>query len=205
MHAHTCEPIEPDPVSTGGGSMGKYFALGVVLAAVWNHFASRSAADSVEYPQLEEIIVTAALRPCPLSRTAGQRDGAGRDATLRDAGQQHFEDVLAAGAESQLGRRHLAAALLPDPRHRRAAAVPGRAQSFGRISHRRHRFQRLGHRRRRCSTSTRSKCCAARKAPCTAPTRWPASSTSAAPRPPIPSAAAPNSTPATTASAPTAP
>jgi iron complex outermembrane recepter protein len=72
--------------------MGKYFALTVVLV-----FAARSQAvpsDSSADPQLEEIIVTAALRPVPISELPGSATVL-TETTLRDAGQQHLEDVLA--------------------------------------------------------------------------------------------------------------
>ena len=47
--------------------------------------------------------------------------------------------------ESALGRRHVTPAILSDPRHRRARAVRRRAESFGRLPHRRHRLQRHRH------------------------------------------------------------
>jgi outer membrane receptor protein involved in Fe transport len=73
--------------------MGKYSVLGPILAAV----ASASqvyATDTSGDAQLEEIIVTATLRPIPLAELPGSVSVLS-DATLRDAGQQHFEDVLA--------------------------------------------------------------------------------------------------------------
>lgn len=52
------------------------------------------ATDAAADPQLDEIIVTAALRPIPLAELPGSVSVLS-EATLRDAGQQHFEDVLA--------------------------------------------------------------------------------------------------------------
>src|SRR5271165_3546697 len=51
------------------------------------------ATDAAADPQLDEIIVTAALRPIPLAELPGSVSVLS-EATLRDAGQQHFEDVL---------------------------------------------------------------------------------------------------------------
>ena len=73
--------------------MGKHSVLGVLLAAV----ASTSqvcAADGTGDSQLDEIIVTATLRPVPLAELPGSVSVL-TDATRRDAGQQQFEDVLA--------------------------------------------------------------------------------------------------------------
>ena len=54
---------------------------------------------------------SSSLPPCdpiPLEELPGSVIGARAARHLRDAGQQHFEDVLAAGAQSQLGGRHFA-------------------------------------------------------------------------------------------------
>jgi iron complex outermembrane recepter protein len=91
----TGEPIEPDPVNTGGGSVvGKSFLSFCCLAA----FAALPvlAATSSQDPgtQLDEIIVTATMRALPESELPGSAsvlDGK----TLHEAGQQNFEDVMA--------------------------------------------------------------------------------------------------------------
>ncbi len=64
--------------------------LFAVLAAASPAVASDNTSDS----QLDEIIVTAALRPVPLAELPGSVSVLS-GTTLRDAGQQHFEDVLA--------------------------------------------------------------------------------------------------------------
>jgi len=95
----TSEPIEPDPVNTGGGSVGKNSAFIVLLSAsgllaIGGVGRSVRAADSSGDSQLDEIIVTASLRPVSLTDLPGSVSVLTSD-TLRDAGQQHFEDVLA--------------------------------------------------------------------------------------------------------------
>src|ERR1700731_4647208 len=73
--------------------MGRQSVLGLffaALAATSQIYAADSGSDS----QLDEIIVTATLRPIPLAELSGSVSVLGT-ATLRDAGQQHFEDVLA--------------------------------------------------------------------------------------------------------------
>jgi outer membrane receptor protein involved in Fe transport len=73
--------------------MGKQSVLGfffTALAATSQVYAADSGSDS----QLDEIIVTATLRPVPLAELPGSVSVLSA-ATLRDAGQQHFEDVLA--------------------------------------------------------------------------------------------------------------
>ena len=72
--------------------MGRNSALGFVLA-VFGTTSQAVATDSAEYP-LEEIIVTAALRPVPATLLPGSATVL-TATTLRDAGQQHMEDVLA--------------------------------------------------------------------------------------------------------------
>jgi hypothetical protein len=103
--------------------MGKISALGFVLA-VFGTTSQAVATDSAESAQLEEIIVTAALRPSP-TPCCRERHGT-TETTLRDAGQQHWR-TFSLGAQSQLGRRH------SRPRYFRfaasaVAAIPGRAQ-----------------------------------------------------------------------------
>jgi iron complex outermembrane recepter protein len=73
--------------------MGKNSFLGFLLSALATA-ASAATADSGSDPQLDEIVVTASLRPVPLSEIPGSVSVLS-DATLRDAGQQHLEDVLA--------------------------------------------------------------------------------------------------------------
>jgi iron complex outermembrane receptor protein len=73
--------------------MGKNSVPGILfatLAAASPAVASDNTSDS----QLDEIIVTAALRPVPLAELPGSVSVLS-GTTLRDAGQQHLEDVLA--------------------------------------------------------------------------------------------------------------
>jgi outer membrane receptor protein involved in Fe transport len=73
--------------------MGKNSVLGLLFATV----AATSpavASDNTSDPQLDEIIVTATLRPAPLTELPASVSVL-TGATLRDAGQQHIEDVLA--------------------------------------------------------------------------------------------------------------
>jgi iron complex outermembrane receptor protein len=72
--------------------MGKNSAF-YSLAGVFILSAPGMAAD-VTGPPVDEIIVTANLAPIPLAETAGSISVLNEQA-LRDAGQQHFEDVLA--------------------------------------------------------------------------------------------------------------
>ena len=51
-------------------------------------------AETTDSSQLDEIVVTAALRPLPVQDLPGSVSVLSQS-TLRDAGQQHFEDVLA--------------------------------------------------------------------------------------------------------------
>src|SRR3984885_1785107 len=93
----TSKPIEPDPVSTGGGSMGSHHSApsilfaALVLSAGAN--AAASASDGSNDQPLDEIVVTATLRSVPLQEMPGSVSVL-TGAALRDAGQQHFEDVL---------------------------------------------------------------------------------------------------------------
>lgn len=72
--------------------MGKNSAGYLSLLAGLSLSAPVIAADSGQ--PLDEIVVTASLTPIPLAETAGSVSVLGGQ-TLRDAGQQHFEDVLA--------------------------------------------------------------------------------------------------------------
>ena len=72
--------------------MGRNFSsilLYAFLAAAFPAVASEPSGD-----ELDEIIVTAALRPVPAAELPGSVSVLS-GTTLRDAGQQHFEDVLA--------------------------------------------------------------------------------------------------------------
>jgi iron complex outermembrane recepter protein len=69
----------------------RYSALGVLLVAL-TIFTLR--ANSADNQPLDEIIVTATLRSVPLEELPGSASVL-TETTLRDAGQQHFEDVLA--------------------------------------------------------------------------------------------------------------
>jgi iron complex outermembrane recepter protein len=73
--------------------MGKNSGLGFLLATLVTAAPAAQAGSSSD-PQLDEIVVTASLRPVPLSEMPGSVSVL-TDATLRDAGQQHIEDVLA--------------------------------------------------------------------------------------------------------------
>ncbi len=69
-------------------------AFGILIAAL-SLVAAARASDSGDNPQpLDEIIVTATLRSVSLEELPGSASVLS-DSTLRDAGQQHFEDVLA--------------------------------------------------------------------------------------------------------------
>jgi iron complex outermembrane receptor protein len=72
--------------------MGKNYLVLVILFATVT--ASRPVHADNAAPQLDEIIVTASLRPVPLAELPGSVSVLSGD-TLRDAGQQHVEDVLA--------------------------------------------------------------------------------------------------------------
>jgi iron complex outermembrane recepter protein len=73
--------------------MGRsHSALGI-LSAVLSLVPAANAAETGANPPLDEIIVTAALKPVSLEELPGSASVLS-DSTLRDAGQQHFEDVL---------------------------------------------------------------------------------------------------------------
>ncbi len=78
--------------------MGRNSVLGFLFAAVAAVAAAATPAAASDNdtgdPQLDEIIVTAALRPVPLADLPGSVSVL-TGAALRDAGQQHLEDVLA--------------------------------------------------------------------------------------------------------------
>jgi iron complex outermembrane recepter protein len=69
-----------------------YSALGFLFAA-FSFMVAANASDSADQP-LDEIIVTATLRSVSLEDLPGSASVL-NEAALRDAGQQHFEDVLA--------------------------------------------------------------------------------------------------------------
>ena len=73
--------------------MGRKFLL-VFLIAGAAFMPAAVAADIADNPQLDEIMVTASLRPVPLTDMPASVSVLTGDA-LRDAGQQHLEEVLA--------------------------------------------------------------------------------------------------------------
>ncbi len=91
-------------------------ASGVTLAAA----TAAGAATRPDEGPIQEVIVSAtllrdqAIQVVPASLTVMDQS------ELSRPGQQHFEDVLAQVPEPQLGRRHVAAAVFPNPRHWRA-------------------------------------------------------------------------------------
>src|SRR5271163_1990970 len=96
LKTRTGKPIEPDPVSTGGGSVGRKSAV-LGLLCITQGVAQpvpASAALPDSGGQLDEIIVTATLRAVPESELPGSVSVLNATA-LRDAGQQNFEDVIA--------------------------------------------------------------------------------------------------------------
>ena len=66
--------------------------VGLLCAIAWDPPRS-AAADTDATPQLSEIVVTATLRAVPLSELPGSVSVLNSQ-TLRDAGQQNFEDVM---------------------------------------------------------------------------------------------------------------
>jgi iron complex outermembrane receptor protein len=74
--------------------MGRnHSALGILYAA-FSFAAAANASATGDSQPLDEIVVTAALRSVTLEELPGSASVL-NDATLHDAGQQHFEDVLA--------------------------------------------------------------------------------------------------------------
>jgi iron complex outermembrane recepter protein len=71
--------------------MGQNSAFCFLLAAL--ALSAPVMATGSSEPPLDEIVVTAALKPIPLAEAAGSVSVLSGQ-TLRDAGQQHFEDVL---------------------------------------------------------------------------------------------------------------
>ena len=122
------EPVEPDPASTGGGiGMHIFIARRVRDSILVCHSSRRPLPDS----SLDEVVVTAELRDRDAAQSAGQRHGA-RRAHARDRRRAALPGRAGARAQSQLVGGHVAPAILPAARHRRARAVAGRAQSVGR-------------------------------------------------------------------------
>jgi iron complex outermembrane recepter protein len=70
----------------------KHSALSILVAALSLATGADALGDSDNQP-LDEVVVTATLRSVPLEETPGSVSVL-NGATLRDAGQQHFEDVL---------------------------------------------------------------------------------------------------------------
>src|SRR5579862_4944947 len=96
MRTRTGKPIEPDPVSTGGGSVGKTRTQSGLLAIVSSialASAPRAWAASPDDTQLSEIVVTATLRAAPAMEVPGSLTILGEQ-TLKDAARTNFEDVL---------------------------------------------------------------------------------------------------------------
>lgn len=71
----------------------QHFAL-IFLVAAFTISTGANAADDGNHQPLDEIVVTATLRSVPLEETPGSVSVLSGQ-TLQDAGQQHFEDVLA--------------------------------------------------------------------------------------------------------------
>jgi iron complex outermembrane receptor protein len=71
----------------------QHSALSILVAALSLSTGANALADSNNQP-LDEIVVTATLRSVPLEETPGSVSVL-TGAALHDAGQQHFEDVLA--------------------------------------------------------------------------------------------------------------
>ena len=71
----------------------QHSALSILVAALTLSTGANALADSNNQP-LDEIVVTATLRSVPLEETPGSVSVL-TGAALHDAGQQHFEDVLA--------------------------------------------------------------------------------------------------------------
>src|ERR1700721_159517 len=73
--------------------MGRnHSALGLLYAAL-SFLAAANASETGASQPLDEIVVTAALRSVTLEELPGSASVL-NESTLRDAGQQHFEDVL---------------------------------------------------------------------------------------------------------------
>src|SRR5450631_2967290 len=87
------KPIEPDPVSTGGGSV-MIISRPVVLLPGLGLSLALACASAANDAELDEIIVTATLRSTPQIDYAGSATVLD-SATLRAAGQQNFEDIVA--------------------------------------------------------------------------------------------------------------
>src|SRR5271154_2356597 len=93
------EPVEPDPVSTGVGSrcmrsQSRFFALSTPAACVLMiccGLIPRPAA--AEGDTLDEVVGTASLRPTSVAQLPQSVTVLDAE-TLREAGVQHFEDVL---------------------------------------------------------------------------------------------------------------
>src|SRR6202035_6186674 len=79
---------------TGGGSMGSHHSALSILFAALVLATGANASDGGDNQPLDEIVVTATLRSVSLEEMPGSVSVL-TGATLRDAGQEHFEDVLA--------------------------------------------------------------------------------------------------------------
>jgi iron complex outermembrane recepter protein len=74
--------------------MGSQHSALIFLVAAFTFSSGADAADDGNPQPLDEIVVTATLRSAPLEQTPGSVSVLSGQ-TLQDAGQQHFEDVLA--------------------------------------------------------------------------------------------------------------
>ena len=138
------------------------------LVAVCAVVSGTAAADD----SLQEIVVTASLRgsnAADLPQSVTVLDAA----TLQAAGVQHFEDVLAmvpnlSWASGSSRPRFFQMRGIGEVEQYQGAPTL-RSASLSTIS-----TSPASACRRRCSIPRKSKCCAARRARCTVPTRWPA-------------------------------
>ena len=147
------------------------------LAPLLLFVAGPSGALAAAPAELEEIIVTASLRPEPIGRVPVSTTVLD-SATLRAAGLQHFADVLGlvpnlnwAGGTSR--PRFFQLRGIGELEQYQGAPNP----SVG-FSDRRDRLQRRRHAGDAVRCRSRSRCCAGRRVRATAPTRWQASSSS---------------------------
>src|ERR1700690_3685177 len=74
--------------------MGSRYSALIFLVAAFTFSTGANASDDGNAQPLDEIVVTATLRSVPLEQTPGSVSVLSGQ-TLQDAGQQHFEDVLA--------------------------------------------------------------------------------------------------------------
>ena len=133
----------------GGACAGGWPSAADARAAVAAGSKKSSSPRRLRQQTLAEIPASMTLLP---SSATGSR------------GPAAFRGRARAGAEPELVRRHVAAALFPDARRRRTGAIPGRAQPLRRLPDRRHRPERRRHAGHDVRCRSRSKSCAARRA-----------------------------------------